>query len=70
MHFIKCLQSELKIKPILKMKDMQPGDVKATWANIDKLILATSYEPRINIEQGVKEFIIWYKDYFNIMNNE
>jgi UDP-glucuronate 4-epimerase len=70
MNFIKCLQSELKIKPILKMKEMQPGDVKATWANIDKLISATSYKPRVNIEQGVKEFIIWYKEYFNIMNNE
>jgi UDP-glucuronate 4-epimerase len=70
MHFIKCLQSELKTKPILKMKDMQPGDVKATWANIDKLILATSYEPRTNIEQGVKKFIIWYKDYFKIMYND
>ena len=70
LHFIKCLQSELKIKPILKMKEMQPGDVKATWANIDKLISATSYEPRINIEQGVKEFIIWYKKYFNIISNK
>jgi len=70
MNFIKCLENELKIIPKLKMKEMQPGDVKDTWANIDKLISKSSYEPKISIEQGVKKFVNWYKDYFKIISND
>jgi len=64
MYFIKCLENELNLSSIIKMKEMQPGDVKATWANIDKLISKTKYEPKTSIEEGVKKFVHWYKDYY------
>jgi UDP-glucuronate 4-epimerase len=46
---------------------MQPGDVKETWANIDKLASIYNYKPKVNIEEGVSNFIKWVKDYPNMV---
>ena len=39
---------------------MQSGDVKKTWANIDK-IKELGYSSKVSIKEGVKEFVDWYK---------
>ena len=44
---------------------MQPGDVKETWADISELVNLFGYEPKVKIEEGVKRFIKWYKEYYN-----
>ena len=43
---------------------MQPGDVPVTFANIDNLYEAIGYKPVVTIEQGLKKFIDWYKDFY------
>ena len=48
------------------MMDMQPGDVAKTWANVDDLIRDYDYAPNTSIEDGVKAFIDWYKEYNQI----
>ncbi|MFT3738651.1 MAG: NAD-dependent epimerase/dehydratase family protein [Breznakibacter sp.] len=43
---------------------MQPGDVKATWADISLLQCHYGYAPKTPIEKGLKEFINWYGEYY------
>ena len=43
---------------------MQTGDVLRSSASIDKIIKKTKLKPEITIDDGVKEFIFWYKEYY------
>ena len=45
---------------------MQPGDVEATFANIDEISNLTNFSPKTNIETGIENFIQWYKEYYKI----
>ena len=63
MNFIEELELALDKKALKNFMPMQAGDVKSTWANIDKLSTVYGYEPKIKIQQGIEEFIKWVKDY-------
>ncbi|WP_371731495.1 hypothetical protein [Marinobacterium sp. xm-a-127] len=45
------------------MLDMQPGDVKRTYADTARLEAAVSYKPQTEIEDGIAKFVDWYKAY-------
>jgi UDP-glucuronate 4-epimerase len=45
---------------------MQPGDVPDTWADVSELAKATGYAPRTSVEEGVRRFVDWYKDYHSL----
>ena len=45
--------------------DMQPGDVKRTYADIDRLEAAVGYKPATSIEEGIERFVGWYRTYMN-----
>jgi len=45
---------------------MQPGDVPASLASIDKAKKMLGYEPKTTIREGVPKFIAWYKEYYKI----
>ena len=53
MDFIQILESSLGMKAIKKMKQMQPGDVEATFADINMLRNWIKYKPNISMEQGI-----------------
>ena len=40
---------------------MQPGDVPATYADIDALIKDVGFKPETNLETGIEKFVLWYK---------
>lgn len=62
MHFIETLEKEMR-KPAQKiMMDMQPGDVPRTWADTSSLE-ALGYKSSTSIEEGVKQFVDWFKKY-------
>ena len=63
MRFIEVLEENIAIKAVKNFMPMQAGDVKATWANIDKLSAIYNYKPKVSIEQGIEEFIKWVKKY-------
>lgn len=63
MNFIEELELAIDKKAIKNFMPMQAGDVKSTWANIDKLSGSYAYEPNVKIKQGIKEFIKWVKQY-------
>lgn len=64
LDFIKEIEYHLGIKSIKSMLPMQPGDVNRTWADVEKLKEDFGYSPKINVSEGVKRFIAWYKDYY------
>ena len=46
------------------MKPMQQGDVKSTFADINKLQKWIEYNPKTSFDEGIHIFANWYKDYF------
>ena len=64
MDMIDLLASELDIKnPILELLPMQPGDVYATCASIEKLKDAVGYTPKTSLNDGLGHFCKWFKDW-------
>jgi UDP-glucuronate 4-epimerase len=45
---------------------MQKGDVKETYADISNLSSITNYHPQTSIEEGIANFVNWYKEYYAI----
>ena len=64
MHFIETLEDALGKKAIMKMTDMQPGDVKETSADTSELNRWVNFKPNTSIKEGVKQFVDWYKTYY------
>ena len=54
------------IKAEKLMMDMQPGDVPATYADVDDLVRDLDYRPNTTLEYGVARFVEWYKEYYKI----
>lgn len=65
LDFIKEIEINLGKEAKQTMMDIQPGDVERTWANVDSLIKDYDYKPNTSIEVGVREFVEWYKIYYN-----
>lgn len=65
-YFIEVLEETLGIKAKKNMLPMQPGDVPITYADIENLFRDTGFQPNTPIEVGIKHFIDWYKDYYNL----
>ena len=66
MAFIEAIENALGQKADKDMMDIQPGDVPATYANIDDLYNAVEFKPETSIEEGIGKFIEWYKLYYQI----
>ncbi|WP_375750120.1 NAD-dependent epimerase [Vibrio sp. HN007] len=65
MHFIEAIEKELGMVAKKNFREMQPGDVYQTYADTRDLFEATGYTAKVTIEEGVAEFIHWYKDFYN-----
>ena len=63
MDVIETLAAALGVEPKLEMLPMQPGDVLATYASINKLRAAVGYEPKTTIREGIPVFAEWYRSY-------
>ncbi len=64
MYFIECIEKALEKKAIIDFKPMQPGDVEKTYADIDSLSNDFGYNPKYSIEEGINEFVAWYREYY------
>ena len=62
-YLIKVIEKNLNLKSKQKLRKMQMGDIKSTYANIRSLSKEVSFRPKTKIEKGVKKFINWYKNY-------
>ena len=64
MDFISAIENALGKKAEMEMLPLQPGDVPDTYANVDDLVEQFDYKPATPIEQGVANFVAWYREYF------
>ena len=64
MHFIETIENALGKKAIKNMMGMQAGDVKVTSADTSELNQWVNFKPNTSIEEGVKQFVDWYKNYY------
>lgn len=64
MDFISAIESELGKSAKMNFREMQPGDVLRTYADSQPLFLATGFKPQVSLEEGVRELVTWYKQYF------
>lgn len=64
--FVNTFEKILGKKAIKEYLPIQPGDVQNTCADIDDLENAIGFRPKTLIEEGITNFIEWYKDYYNI----
>lgn len=62
-YFITCIEKELGLEAIKKLEPIQMGDVPETCADIDYSQEKLNYNPQTSIEEGVRKFITWYKEY-------
>ena len=66
MKFIEIIEECLGKKAIKNMEPMQPGDVPATFADVDDLERDVGFRPNTPIEVGIKNFVVWYRGYYNM----
>lgn len=62
-EFIATIEDALGKKAEKEMHPMQPGDVLATWADIDDLQAAIGYSPSTPLAEGIEKFVSWYRRY-------
>ena len=53
-------------KAIYDFQPMQPGDIKESYADIEKTVSKLNYSPKISINGGIPKFISWYMNYYKI----
>ncbi len=66
LDMIQTLAQALQCEPIMEMCPMQPGDVPATYADIDRIRTKLQFEPTTPIADGIPRFVQWYRDYHHI----
>lgn len=64
-QFIEVLENAIGKKAEKEYLDLQPGDVIATYADIDDLTEDVGFKPVTPIEKGIEEFVSWYKEYYD-----
>ena len=64
MDFIETIENALDNKATKVFKDMQPGDVYKTFADVIDLENDFGYSPNTPIEKGIGEFVAWYKSFY------
>jgi UDP-glucuronate 4-epimerase len=66
MDYIAALEKALGRKADMEMLPLQPGDVPDTYADVADLVREFGYKPATPMEQGVANFVAWYRDYFKV----
>ena len=66
LDFIEAIEQELGKEAKKNMLPLQPGDVEATWADVDDLMADTGYRPATPIKVGIRQFVAWYKDFYKV----
>jgi UDP-glucuronate 4-epimerase len=62
-RFVRATEAATGKKAKVAMKPVPAGDVLATSAKVDDLVEAVGFRPRTTIEEGMKKFVDWYREY-------
>ena len=63
LDLIAAIEKSLGRKAEKNMLPMQPGDVTATYADVDDLMRDVGFQPKTPIQEGIERFVAWYRDY-------
>ena len=66
MDMIATLEQELGKVAEKRMLPLQPGDVPATYADVDDLQRDVGFKPATTIASGIKRFVTWYKEFYGV----
>jgi UDP-glucuronate 4-epimerase len=64
MHFIAVLEKHLGREAKKTFLPLQPGDVPATYADVDDLAADVGFAPATPLEEGIARFVKWYRDHY------
>ncbi|MGL9799242.1 NAD-dependent epimerase/dehydratase family protein [Enterococcus sp. DIV1317a] len=65
MEFIETIEKHLGMKAEKEFLPMQPGDVQRTYEDVSDLEKAIGFKPTTSLDEGIKKFVEWYKEYYN-----
>ena len=65
MDYIEALEKALGKTAKKEFLPLQPGDVQDTYADVKDLVKQFHYKPSTTIEEGITNFISWYREYYN-----
>ena len=63
---VNLLEKELGRTAIKDLLPMQMGDVLETFADVGDLMRDTGFRPQTSVEEGIRRFVAWYRDYYRI----
>lgn len=63
---VELLEKSIGKKAIRELEPMQPGDVPATYADVDALMKEVDFKPSTPIAEGIARFIAWYRAYHGL----
>jgi UDP-glucuronate 4-epimerase len=66
LRYVDVLEEALGVTAIRQLEDIQPGDVPATWADVDALRDAVGFTPATPVEEGVRRFVAWYREFYRV----
>lgn len=66
LRYIEIIEECVGKKANKNLLPMQPGDVLATYADVDALVKDVDYKPSTTIEEGVAKFVDWYRDFYKV----
>ncbi|ANB03421.1 NAD-dependent epimerase [Ectothiorhodospira sp. BSL-9] len=66
LHYIQVLEDCLGRKAEKNLLPLQPGDVPDTYADVQDLVADVGYRPATPVEQGVENFVRWYRDFYKV----
>ncbi|MDH2066075.1 NAD-dependent epimerase [Pantoea sp. GD03673] len=66
MRYIEAIEKALGITAKKNLMPMQPGDVLETSADTEALFNAIGYKPQTGVDEGVKNFVDWYRDFYRV----
>ena len=66
LDFIEAIEDALGKKAKKIMKELQPGDVEKTWADVDSLMQEFDYRPDTPVKQGIGKFVEWFREYYRV----
>ena len=66
LDYIGAIEKALGKKANKNMLPLQPGDVPATYADVDDLVNDVGFKPNTSVEEGVQRFVDWYRNYYKV----
>lgn len=64
MRFIEVLESHIGKKVQKNLLPLPPGDIPATYADVEDLAIDVGFKPKTPIEEGLGKFVEWYRSFY------